>query len=202
MLCFARRLVLPCCSTEGNYTLWFQLPIFRLVAAGHAWVALFFILSGFVNSLKPLKLARSNQIESALTNIAHSSFRRTFRLVLPATFATLISWFICQLGMYEMARNGDAYWLYTYTPRMSWTWGASIDDLFSALAATWALKSINPYDQPQWALVYLLMGSMFCFCALLITLHLASFWRVVVLIILGLWSLDWSQKNGDRKYFI
>ena len=139
-------------------------------------------------------------MESALSNMAISSFRRTFRLILPATFATLISWFTCQLGMYEIARNGDAYWLYTYTPRMSWSWIESLDDLRSGLAATWAIRSINAYDQPQWALVYLLMGSMYCFCGLLITINLRPAWRMGTLAIIGLWSLDWSRKHGDREF--
>lgn len=101
-----------------------------------------------------------------------------------------------------MARNGDAYWLYTYTPRMSWSWIESLDDLRSGFAATWAIRSINPYDQPQWALVYLLMGSMYCFCGLLITINLIPFWRTSTLAVVGLWSLDWSQKHGDRELIL
>ena len=177
-----------------------QLPVFRLLAQGHSWVALFLILSGFVNALKPIKLARSNQVENALTNMSLSSFRRTFRLILPATAATLVSWVVCQLGMYEMSRNGDAYWLYTYTPMMSYSWGTALEDLVNALRATWTIGVINPYDQPQWALIYLLMGSMMVFCALLMTVNLTPGWRTAALSIFALWSLDWSFKYRDRKY--
>ena len=160
---------------------------------------MFLVLSGFVNALKPIKLARSGQTESALANLASSSFRRTFRLMLPAAAATILSWFICQLGMYELARNGDAYWLYTYTPMMSYSWGTALDDLFRALRSTWTIWEINPYDQPQWALIYLLQGSMFVFCALLTTLNLKPTWRLTMLAIFTLWSFDWSMKYHDRK---
>lgn len=160
---------------------------------------MFLILLGFVNALKPVKLARSGQVESALSNLALASFRRTFRLMLPAAAATVVSWVVCQLGMYEMARNGDAYWLYTYTPMMSFSWGTALDDLFHALRATWTIWEINPYDQPQWALIYLLQGSMFVFCALLVTVNLTPAWRTTLLAIFALWSSDWSMKYHDRK---
>ncbi|MCJ1444029.1 MAG: hypothetical protein MMC23_004529 [Stictis urceolatum] len=198
VLCIARRLVLPCCGHEGTSTpALFQRPIFRLVAQGHSWVALFFILMGFVNALKPIKLSRTKQTETALSSLAVSCFRRTFRLILPATAATLISWTVCQLGMYETARNGDAYWLYTYTPMMSQSWGTAIDDLFYGLRMTWSYNDINAYDQPQWALVYLLTGSMFVFCAMLMTINLTPGWRAFAFCGFGIWSLDWSMKTGD-----
>lgn len=163
-------------------------------------MALFFILSGFVNALKPIKLAKSGQIETALSNLAVSSFRRTFRLMLPAAAATLLSWTLCQMGAYEYARHGDAYWLYTYTPGASSTWGTALDDLVVALGRTWTLGEVNYYDQPQWALVYLLQGSMMIFCALLVTINLRPTWRLVCLGIFALWSFDWSYKIRDRKF--
>ena len=162
-------------------------------------MALFFILMGFVNALKPIKLSRTKQTETALSSLAVSCFRRTFRLILPATAATLISWTVCQLGMYETARNGDAYWLYTYTPMMSQSWGTAIDDLFYGLRMTWSYNDINAYDQPQWALVYLLTGSMFVFCAMLMTINLTPGWRAFAFCGFGIWSLDWSMKTGDRE---
>ena len=190
--------MLPCCGPiEGVATLW-QRPIFRLLTQGHSWVALFFLLSGFVNALKPVKLARAHQVETALSNLAVASFRRTFRLMLPAAAATVLSWFLCQLGLYELSRNGDAFWLYTYTPAMSTSWGTAIEDLVQALRNTWTLQSINPYDQPQWALIYLLLGSMMTFCGLLITLNLKPAWRMAMLGAFALWSFDWSFKQFDR----
>ena len=198
ILCFARRIVFACCADDGS-TLLFQRPILRLVAQGQAWVALFFILSGFVNALKPIKLARAGNVESALSNLALSSFRRTFRLMLPAAAATTISWAICQLGAYEIARNSDAFWLYRYTPGPSESWGTAIEDLVNGLRATWTFGITNPYDQAQWALIYLFQGSMMIFTALLITVNLTPFYRSLTLILFAFWSFDLSYKFRDRK---
>ncbi|KAL9121298.1 MAG: hypothetical protein Q9187_002141, partial [Circinaria calcarea] len=197
VLCVARRLVIPCCAADGKSVLLFQRPIFRLVAQGHAWVAIFFILSGFVNALKPVKLARSGDVETALFNLAVSSFRRSFRLALPAAAATVISWALCQFGAYELARHSDAFWLYTNTPAPSMSWGTAIEDLVNGLRATWTFEATNPYDQPQWALIYLLQGSMMVFTALLITVNLTPFYRTATLTLFSLWSYDLSYKLRD-----
>ena len=198
VLCFARRLVLPCCGYDEKSFLLFQLPILRLVAQGQAWVALFFILSGFVNALKPIKLSRAGNMETALANLAQSSFRRPFRLALPAAAATIISWAVCQMGAFELSRNSNAYWLYTYTPSPSSSWGTGLEDLVNGLRATWTLGIVNPYDQPQWALIYLFQASMMVFIALLITINLTPFYRSLTLVFFAFWSFDLSFKFKDR----
>lgn len=198
-LAFARYIVRPADGENGPSS-WMQRPIFRLVGQGPAWVALFFILSGLVNSLKPVKLARAGNVEPALSNLAVSSFRRSFRLFLPATAATVLSWFITQFGAYETAKHSDAYWLYTTSPSPSSSWGTAVEDLVRAIRTTWLYNPENPYDQPQWALFYLLQGSMFVFCALLVTINLTPLWRTLTLILCYFWSWNWGIKLGDRTY--
>ncbi|KAL8786679.1 MAG: hypothetical protein Q9213_002614 [Squamulea squamosa] len=195
-MAFARWIVIPSYGKNGPVYL-MQRPIFRLVASGAAWVAVFVILSGFVNSLKAVKLARAGQTEPALSNLATSSFRRSFRLVLPATAATTLSWFITQLGAYHTAKASDAYWLYTTSPNPSASWGTAVEDLVYAIRTTWTYNPENPYDQPQWALLYLLQGSMFVFTALLVTINLTPRWRVLTLMVLYFWSWNWGVKLGD-----
>ena len=198
VLCFARQLVFPCCN-EFGHPRFFQRPILRLPAQGPAWVALFFILSGFVNALKPLKLARGGNTEAALSGLALNSVRRTFRLVLPAAAATFISWTMCQAGAYDIARRSDAYWINMTSPAPSPSWTDAVEDFFRGLKATWSFLSENPYDQPQWALVYLLQGSIMIIGALLATVSLSPRYRIVTLMALYLCSFDWTYKFGDRK---
>ena len=198
-LAFARYIVRPADSQNGSSSL-MQRPILRLVAQGPAWVALFFILSGFVNALKPIKLARSGSIETALSSLATSSFRRPFRLILPATTTTVISWFMTQLGAYETAKNSDAYWLYNTSPNPSETWSKAVEDLVSAIRTTWLYEPSNPYDQPQWALIYLLQGSLFVFAVLLLTINLTPRFRVLAVAVCYFWSLNWSNVLHDRMY--
>ena len=200
-LAFARYIVRPADGQDGA-SQWMQRPILRLVGQGPAWVACFIILSGFVNSLKPIKLVKQGNIETALSNLAVSSFRRSFRLFLPAAAATIISWFICQFGAYETARNSDAYWLQITSPEVSPSWGQAIIDLIYAIRNTWLYNPENPYDQPQWALMYLLQGSMFVFMALLATANLTPRFRVMTMMICWFWSWNWGIRIGDRMCII
>lgn len=88
-----------------------QLPFLRvLTMAGPFWVAMFFTLSGFVCSLKPLKLARAKQPDEGRKMIGKSIVRRVVRLAIPPAFATLCSWVACQLGLYRLAYGGE-WWL-------------------------------------------------------------------------------------------
>ncbi|KAL9130625.1 MAG: hypothetical protein Q9217_001239 [Psora testacea] len=176
-IAFARYIIPPATSENGP-SYWMQRPILRLVAQGPAWVSCFIILSGFVNSLRPIKLSRAGQIDTALSNLAVSSFRRSFRLFLPALTATVLSWFICQLGAYETAKKSDAYWLSITSPQRSISWETAIGDLMRAVRNTWLFNPENPYDQPQWALLYLLLGSMITFTTLLVTINLTPRFRV------------------------
>ena len=200
-MAFARYIVRPADGEMGPQQ-WMQKPILRLVGQGQAWVACFIILSGFVNSLKAIKLVRQGNVEAALSNLAVSSFRRSFRLFLPATAATIISWFICQFGAYETARQSDAYWLYITSPQPSYSWGTAIEDLIRAARNTWLFNPDNVYDQPQWALLYLLEGSMVCFTALLATANLTTRWRLLTFTGCWFWSWNWGIRIGDRMCLI
>src|SRR6266496_918899 len=62
-----------------------QRPFLRVFAAGPFWVAVFFVLSGYVCAVKPLRLANSGKVEETRKTIASSTFRRFLRIGLPAT---------------------------------------------------------------------------------------------------------------------
>lgn len=197
VLCYATYLMNPCCGPDSDQPTLMQRPIFRLVAAGHSWVAMFFILLGFVNSLKPLSLARSGQTDAAASKLAASSLSRIFRLLFPTSMATIISWLICQLGIYEMGRNSEAFWLRANTPTPSSNIFAALGDLKDGLLNTWSFEFYNQYDQPQWAIVYLLQGSLMTILALLITANMTTLWRILFLVMAALSTASWSRKASD-----
>jgi peptidoglycan/LPS O-acetylase OafA/YrhL len=60
-----------------------QYPIIRSFYAGPVCVLLFFVLSGFSITLKPLKLARQGKHEELLHSLVSATFRRACRLYLP-----------------------------------------------------------------------------------------------------------------------
>jgi peptidoglycan/LPS O-acetylase OafA/YrhL len=199
VLCYARHIVNACCAPNSSSPTIFQLPIFRLVASGHSWVAVFFILLGFVNALKPIKLARSGLPEQGAANLANGAFGRICRLILPATAATALSWTLCQMGFFEAALESDAFWLHSTTPSRSSNPAAAMMDLLRAIKSTWSLGQDNPYDQPQWAMIYLLQGSVMVITALTLTVNMTVPWRVATILLLCFWSLDWSWELRDRK---
>ncbi|OQU93804.1 hypothetical protein CLAIMM_00271 [Cladophialophora immunda] len=152
---------------------------------------------GLRQCIEAHSLARSDQVDKALQKLASSSFSRIFRLVLPATTATIISWFICNLDLYSTSAQSDAYWLYTNTPEPSPTWIDAVLDLLHGLRATWTYGDENEYDQPQWALVYLLQGSIMIISALSLVVTMTPTWRTITLVFLAYWSLNWSRMIGD-----
>ena len=77
-------------------------------------------MSGYVCSIKPMKLARAGKAADARQVIASSAFRRVIRLAVPATIATLCSWFLCQVGGYNLALSLPGhYWLNYMSPHPS-----------------------------------------------------------------------------------
>jgi peptidoglycan/LPS O-acetylase OafA/YrhL len=77
-----------------------QMPFIRLIFTGRFMVGNFFILSGFVLAMKPLKLIRKRDYPSLLDCLASSVFRRWPRLFLPlippmffTAFATYFHWY-------------------------------------------------------------------------------------------------------------
>ena len=79
-----------------------QRPVLRVYAAGPFWVAVFFVLSGYVCAVKPLRLANTGKVEETRMTIASSTFRRFLRIGLPATLGTILGWVLCQLGVQEL----------------------------------------------------------------------------------------------------
>ncbi len=169
-----------------------QRPILRLVAQGQAWVAVFFILLGYVNSLKCITQSRAGEVDAALSTLASSSFRRTGRLVFPAATVTVLAWFACQLGAFKLALACEAYWLRTTAPEQSLSWISAVVDLCRELLYTWFYFE-NKYDQPQWALQWLFEGSILVFAVLLATVRTTPKFRFLTLTVL--YSFYWAR--GD-----
>jgi len=119
---------------ERNYHI-LKLPIIRLFYQGPPMVCLFFVISGYALSLKPLKLARSRSHEAFTTTMTSFVFRRAFRLFLPTAASTLLIVFLLRVGLYEWTRAfaDDP----TYMPNVRETHYRRFDTT-SAQLADWA----------------------------------------------------------------
>lgn len=91
-------------SNDSNYEIW-KLPFLRLVYAGPPMVAIFFIISGYALSLKPVKLARAQKWTDFTTTMSSFVFRRAIRLFLPTAISTLMIVALLRLGAYEWNRD-------------------------------------------------------------------------------------------------
>ncbi|KAJ5503408.1 Acyltransferase 3 [Penicillium fimorum] len=78
-----------------------QLPFFHMLISGHIMVAIFFVLSGYVLSYKPLKTIRSRSFDQTFTVLASGTFRRAFRLYIPAIAGILCVFVAVRLGLYN-----------------------------------------------------------------------------------------------------
>ncbi|QDS73962.1 hypothetical protein FKW77_008256 [Venturia effusa] len=92
-------------GTAGTNNHILQLPILRLVYSGPPMVCVFFVISGYALSLKPLKLMRARSWDNLTNTITSSIFRRGLRLFLPTTISTFIVFVMLQLNFYEGTRE-------------------------------------------------------------------------------------------------
>lgn len=82
-----------------------QLPIVHLLISGHIMVAIFFVISGYVLSYKPLKTIRSQSFEQTFTILASSTFRRGLRLYVPALVGLMCVFVAVRLGLYNYSHS-------------------------------------------------------------------------------------------------
>ncbi|TIA29728.1 hypothetical protein D6C79_09848 [Aureobasidium pullulans] len=116
--------------TEGHRGL-LRLPILRFFYHGPAMVSIFFVLSGYALSYKPVKQMRSGETDSLLKGLSSSVFRRAMRLYLPCVASTLTIVVIVRLGMYDWTRElaNDGKRLTGYRDRHAWRYDTLAEQL-------------------------------------------------------------------------
>ncbi|KAL2870244.1 acyltransferase family protein [Aspergillus lucknowensis] len=83
----------------------YQLPIIHVLVSGHIMVAIFFVISGYVLSYKPLKLIRSRSWEETFVTLTSSTFRRGLRLYVPSFIGILLVLIAVRLGAYNYSQK-------------------------------------------------------------------------------------------------
>lgn len=100
---------------DNNYN-FMKLPVIRLWYQGPPMVCVFFVISGYALSLKPLKLARAAAAPRSLTSnpspteafsatMSSFVFRRFFRLFLPTAASTFLVVILLRIGAYDWTRD-------------------------------------------------------------------------------------------------
>jgi peptidoglycan/LPS O-acetylase OafA/YrhL len=91
-------------GADGHNRSLLQLPIIRLLYSGPPMVCVFFVISGYALSFKPLKQMRSRSWDSLLGTMSSSVFRRGLRLFLPTAGSTFLVVIMLQMDIYEPTR--------------------------------------------------------------------------------------------------
>jgi peptidoglycan/LPS O-acetylase OafA/YrhL len=84
-----------------------QLPFIRLIFAGPAMVAMFFLVSGYSLSWGSFNDLHAGNVEKCLNRIRSSIFRRFFRLYLPTIASTFLVLLCISLGLYSKGSQMD-----------------------------------------------------------------------------------------------
>lgn len=89
---------------ETNYH-FLKLPFLRLWYQGPPAVCVFFVISGYALSYRPLKLVRNRAFADFSNTMSSLTFRRGVRLYLPTAISTLMIICLLRIGAYEWTRE-------------------------------------------------------------------------------------------------
>lgn len=92
-------------GAEGAHHQYLKLPFLRLWYQGPPAVCLFFVISGYALSYRPLKFARSRSVTEFSNTVSSLVFRRALRLYLPTIISTFMIVCLLRLGVYEWTRE-------------------------------------------------------------------------------------------------
>ncbi|KAJ2896593.1 hypothetical protein MKZ38_005416 [Zalerion maritima] len=163
---------------ENGSIRFLQLPIFRIFVQGRMGVAIFSMVTGYVCALKPIKLSREGNQESALKSMTKSALRRPPRLVLPTTISTFLVWLVAQFGAFAVAKHSSGWWVNSSSPKMFDTLQQSVGSMLRNMITTWTRAS-NSYEVNQWTLLPLLQGSMKIYVFMVATCYMAPRYRMM-----------------------
>lgn len=146
---------------EGRYY-FAALPIVRtFFTGGHFAVALFFVISGYVLSAKPLALLYAGEYSELGSNIGSALFRRWIRLHLPiivVTFLYMTSWHA--FGVWTISPEHKP----TYREEL-WNWYAEFKK-FSFVFRTGG-EAWFTYNFPTWSIPVEFRGSIVVYTSLM-----------------------------------
>jgi peptidoglycan/LPS O-acetylase OafA/YrhL len=173
-----------------------QLPIIRLITSGYPQVAIFFVISGYALSYKPMKLLHSGRSHEFYDSLAMSVFRRHMRLFLPAAGVTLgtaimtyMNWFGKGGGSREPPHMPSLL-------EQIWNWACAVMDLAEPFSLRDTVNRFQPaYDPNLWTLPVEFRDSIIVFSTILALSKTRSVIRLSIsvgLIVFCLYKTHWD----------
>lgn len=133
-------------------------------SGGHTAVAIFFVISGYVLSAKPLSLIQARDNVHAAENLGSALFRRWIRLFLPVlatTFIWMMSWHALRL---QSGKPGSKLREQTFLAEL-WVWYCDMKN-YSFIFVPEIVPS-NQYNYHTWTIPLEFRGSMVVYATLL-----------------------------------
>lgn len=136
-----------------------QLPFVRVIYSGRPMIHVFFVVSGFALSYKPLKALRAHDVERCRAILASSALRRPIRLFGPCVVSTFIILLLTYSGfLYEPLPTLSEQledWRHALFRSITWPW-------------SWDYDLRPTYNLHLWTVPVALIHSMLLFMVLLI----------------------------------
>jgi len=178
-----------------------QLPVVRLLYAGPPMVAIFFVISGYALSYKPVKQMRSRDFEGLMTTLTSSVFRRPLRLILPCFASTFIVLCLTRLGLYKLTEDfannlrmvhEDHYWTAPNLLAQTCDWMQQMVDFVNVF--DWSLYSgSTDLDRHLWTIPVELRCSMALFLTHILVARMTTRLRIASLVFLIGWGTYWTR---------
>jgi len=169
----------------------FHQPIFHAFEAGRGSVQVFFVISGYVLSVRVLKMIRNQQGLQVLNSLASATFRRYLRLYAPTAFATLVTALALQLGLFYKQEIIQPTLYRQLSDWMSDTiW---VSDPFHDITGWWIENGFKTkYAFQLWTIPLEFRGSMVLFLLLLASCKLTTRGRMALCWIAITCSFRWQ----------
>jgi peptidoglycan/LPS O-acetylase OafA/YrhL len=190
-------------GTTENDTNPLQLPIIRLMFAGQAMVALFFVVSGYSLSWGPSKDLHKGGVVKCLERIRSSVFRRAPRLYLPTLASAFIAMLCRSLGLYEWGHKMDIRGYKAPEPERFDNFFAQLADYLSKsleFLNVWR-GNAHAYYLPSWSIPIEFKCSILLYAGLLAVSKLRLLPRMAGLAIMVLYC-HWMQNAFLWLFFI
>ncbi|KAF5697467.1 acyltransferase [Fusarium mundagurra] len=195
---------------DAHYNI-LKLPIIRLWYQGPPAVCLFFVISGYALSYRPLKLIRGRNIQDFSTTMSSLVFRRGIRLYLPTAISTLMIVSFIRLGVYEWTREfamDRTFMRNVREPHPSRLptnyaqfaeWAKDMFDFVHVFGWKTHGGSTN-YDQHLWTIPVEFRCSLYLFLTLIATARLRSQYRFIT--VAGIMLFTYRNSRWEFLMFL
>lgn len=185
-------------NSSSSRTSLLQLPIIRILFAGTSMVNIFFILSGYVLSLKPYMHAKTQSYNRVLSSISSTLFRRAHRLYYPGLVSTFLVMLAVSLHVFDVSAELPIKPLRPL--RESTWWGQYIDwcdfvwKFLANIWVTWEPKHVKSnYGAHLWTLPALFQCSVIGLMSLLAFCRFGFVSNMVLTTALACFCMLWDM---------